>query len=251
MIRWKVMLTVLLCTTILVLGAYLPGIVGYFLDRDGSQSPSYVQTEQIHLEFQEETMTLREKMALLSGTGETMQVSTDMTQHTAAEIWQIAMNTAEAYHQAGMVPQALHAADITYCIPIMYYWQDQQQTGRIYSNVFWELSFADGSLGGNLMTMVIDDRTGTVCTLNYQNVNAHRADTLGQGKALQTLCALALEELGEEFSEYDAAALASENLNANAPSSYGAVDLSWEDARRGETRLAFVVSDAGFYTYVY
>lgn len=249
--HWKTFPALLLLAGVLVLGAFLPGIVGYFLDREGSQTPAYVWMEQIHLEFEEEDMTLREKLALLGSPAETMQVSTDMTRHTSAEIWQIAMNTAETYHQAGMVPQALRAADIAYCIPIMFYWQDAQDTGKLHSNVFWELSFADGGMNGNMMTMIIDDRTGTVCTLNYQNVNAHRAENLGLGKALKTLCTLALEELGEEFSEFDAAALASEGQGVNAPSSYGAVDLSWEDALRGEIRLAFVVSDAGFYTYVY
>lgn len=249
MMRWKTLLTLLLCAVLLVLGAFLPELVGYFLDREGSQVPSYAQIEQVHLEFEEEPISLREKMALLDGQAQTMQVSTDMPRYTAAEIWQIAMKTASNYHQAGMVPQALEAADITYCIPIMYYWQEPEPAGRIRSNIFWELSFADGGLGGNLLTMVIDDRTGTVCTLNYQNVNAHREGTLS--KSLHTLCNLALEELGEEFAEFDATALASEAQATDAAASYAAVDLTWEDALRGEIRLAFVVSNAGFYTYVY
>lgn len=249
--RWKTMIALLIFAVILVLGAFLPGAVGYFLDRDGSQVPTCVQMEQIHLEFEEESMTLRQKLALLNSSAQTMQVSLDMTRYTAAEIWQIAMKTAQRYYEAGMVPQELRAADITYCLPIMYYWQEQGAEGRIQSNIFWELSFGGDSLGGDSLVLVIDDRTGTVCTLNYQNVNARRAENLTLGKALENLCRMSLEELGEEFSEFDAKALASEGIGSNASASYAAVDLAWEDTLRGELRLAFVVSDSGFYTYIY
>lgn len=249
--RWKTPLILLLCGAILVLGAFLPGFVADLQDRYGAQNVDYAEIGEIRLEFENSAMTMREKLALLSGPASTMQVSTDMTLHTTAEVWQIAMETAEAYRQSGLIPKALSAADIAYCIPIMHYWEQYEGTAQLYSNIFWELSIADGAGGTNALTLVIDDRTGTVCTLNYQNMTTHREEPMRLSKALEVLCSLALEELGEEFSEYNARTLAHSAGITDNTTSYAAVDIPWEDANIGEIRLAFVVSEAGFYTYTY
>lgn len=249
--RWKIPLILFLCIAILVLGAYMPSLVGNLQDRYGSQKVAYAEIGAVQLEFDNSAMTLQQKLALLSGAASTMQVSTDMTQHTSAEIWQIAMRTAEIYREAGLIPKALSAADIAYCIPVMFYWEPQEEGAQLYSNIFWELSIADGVGSGNALTMVIDDRTGTVCTLSYQNVLIHREETLRLNKALETLCSLALRELGEEFQRYDARTLATSAGVTDASASYAAVDIAWEDASLGEIRLAFVVSEVGFYTYTY
>ena len=99
--------------------------------------------------------------------------------------------------------------------------------------------------------MTIDDRTGTVCTLSYQNVTTHRQQNTRLDQDLETLCTLALTELGEEFAQFDPGALAdAAGVDWNT-ASYGAADIAWEDPVYGEVRLAFVVSEAGFYTYTY
>lgn len=251
MMRWKTLLAMVLALLIIILGALLPSLVGKLQDRYDNGRISHAQISEIHLEFDNSGMTLREKLALLSGLTSTMQVSTDMTSHTSAEIWQIAMETAEIYRQAGLIPSNLSAADVSYCVPMMAYWAQYEGAAQIHSNIFWELSIADGAGGDNALTMVIDDRTGVVCTLSYQNVTAHREETLRLSKALETLCSLALDELGEEFTEFDPKALVSAAGITENTSSYAAADISWEDPTYGEVRLAFVVSEVGFYTYTY
>lgn len=251
MMRWKTLLALVLSVLTVLLGALLPSLTGTLQDRLDSGRIGYAQVSEIHLEFDNSGMTLREKLALLSGLTSTMQVSTDMTAHTTAEIWQIAMETAEAYRQAGLIPTKLSASDIAYCIPMMAYWAPNDSMSQIHSNIFWELSIADGAGGDNALTMMIDDRTGTVCTLSYQNVTVHRDQTVRLNKSLEILCTLALEELGAEFEEFDPKSLVTEAGLPENSSSYAAADIAWEDPTHGEVRLAFVVSEVGFYTYTY
>ena len=249
--RWKTLLVLLLCLLVLVLGAMLPGLVGRIQDSRNAGSVGNAALDPVRLEFDSSGMTLREKLGLLSSLTNSMQVSTDMTAHTTAEVWQIALETVERYRQAGLIPTNLTAADIAYCIPIMAYWEQYSGGAQIRSNIFWELSIADGGGGGNALTMMIDDRTGTVCTLSYQNVTTHRTENTRLNKALEQLCTLALEELGEEFGEFDAGKLVEAAGVSESTSSYAAADIAWDDPAYGEVRMAFVVSDVGFYTYTY
>jgi len=249
--RGNTMLVLLLVALVCLAGALLPSVVARVQDRMDNGRVSYAEVGQIHLEFDSSGMTLREKMALLSGLTSSMQVSADMTKHTPAEVWTIAMETAETYREAGLIPTTLAASDIAYCIPVMAYWEQYEGVSQIHSNIFWELSIADGGGGDNALTMTIDDRTGVVCTLSYQNVTTHRTENVRLEKALETLCGLALSDLGEEFAEYDPKELVdAAGINENT-SSYAAADIAWEDATHGEVRLAFVVSEVGFYTYTY
>lgn len=251
MTRWKTPVILLLCTAVVVLGALLPGLVSGLLDRNESGRVEYAEIRPIHLQFDNSGMTMREKLALLSGATSAMQVSVDMTAHTSAQVWQIALETVDTYRNAGLIPTELSASDIAYCIPTMVYWEKGDGNSEIHSNIFWELSIADGAGGDNALTMTIDDRTGAVCTLSYQNVTTHRADSSRLDKALQTLCSLALEELGEEFAEFDPKKLVDAAGITGQAASYAASDIAWTDDNHGEVRLAFVVSEVGFYTYTY
>lgn len=250
MSRLKKPLILLLAAVLLVLGGMLPGLVTGFQDRYREGRVSIASVHAVQLEFEDTSMTLRQKLALLEGGTSAVQVSTDMTQHTTAEIWQIAMHTAEVYRQAGLIPTVLSPADIAYCVPKMVYWESNREEGLVTSNIFWELSVSDGIGGENALSMVVDDRTGTVCTIRYQNVTVPRAEALTQEKVLEILCGTALEELGEEFDGYDGKQLAREAA-ASGSASYAAAQISWEDELYGEVRMAFVVSDVGFYTYTF
>lgn len=251
MMRWKTAVILLLCALVIIAGALLPKLVGSLMDRYETGRVEQAGISQIHLEFDNSGMTMREKLALLSSSTSAMQVSTDMTVQTSAQVWQIAMKTVENYRQAGLIPTDLSAANISYCVPTMVYWEKQGGTSEIHSNIFWELSIADGAGGDNALTMTIDDRSGIVCTLSYQNVMTHREDHSRLDKALETLCSLALVDLGEEFSDVDPQALVDAAGIQGTASSYAAADIAWQDTIHGEIRLAFVVSEVGFYTYTY
>jgi len=251
MTRWKTAAILLLCALVIITGAVLPNLVGHVLDRYETGQMEYAEISQISLQFDNSGMTMREKLALLSSSTSSMQVSTDMTVQTSAQVWQIAMKTVEKYRQAGLIPTELSAANISYCLPTMVYWEKGNGASEIHSNIFWELSIADGAGGDNALTMTIDDRTGVVCTLSYQNVMIHREENTRLDKALETLCVLALAELGDEFADVDPQALVdAAGVQGNA-SSYAAADIAWQDMTHGEIRLAFVVSEVGFYTYTY
>ena len=248
--RLKKPLILLLSVVLVVLGGMLPGFVGSIQDRYREGRVDFAPVRSVELKFEDTSMTLRQKMALLADGTSDIQVSTDMTRHTTAEIWQIAMNTAEAYRQAGLIPTTLSPADIAYCVPRMVYWENSREETQVYSNLFWELSITDGAGGENSLSMVIDGRTGTVCTIRYQNVAVPRTEDYTREKALEILCTAALEELGEEFGEYDPRQLAREAMDSGS-ASYAAAQIAWEDAAHGEVRMAFVISDVGFYTYTF
>jgi len=250
MSRLKKPLVLLLSAALLVLGGLLPGFVGSIQDRYREGRVAFAPVHSVQLKFEDTDMTLRQKLALLEGGTSAIQVSTDMTKRTTAEVWQIAMNTAETYQQAGLIPTTLSPADIAYCVPQMVYWESSREEGQAASNIFWELSISDGVGGENALSMVIDDRTGTVCTIRYQNVTVPRAEEYSLEKVLEILCGTALEELGEEFGEYDAKQLAREAVDSGS-ASYAAAQITWEDPLHGEVRMAFVVSDVGFYTYTF
>ena len=251
MSRLKQPLILLLSAAILVLGGLLPGFVGKLQDRYREGRVEFAPVHAVQLEFEDTSMTLRQKLALLGESTSAIQVSTDMTQHTTAEIWQIAMNTAETYRQAGLIPTTLSPADIAYCVPKMVYWESHREDSQVHSNIFWELSVSDGGGGENALSMVVDDRTGTVCTIRYQNVAVPRAEENTLEKMLEIFCGMALEELGEEFGEYDPKQLAREAVASGSVASYAAAQIAWEDSIHGEVRMAFVVSDVGFYTYTF
>lgn len=248
--RFKQPLLLALCAGLLVLGGLLPGLVGDAQDAYREGRVEFAPVSAVQLEFEDTSMTLGQKLALIAQGTEAVQVSTDMTRHTTAEIWQIAMNTAEAYHQAGLIPTTLSPADIAYCVPKMVYWESRRGDGGVYSNIFWELSISDGNGEENALSMMVDDRTGTVCTIRYQNVTVSRAEALTLEQVLALLCGMALEELGEEFGEFDPKRMAREAEISEA-AGYATAQIAWDDPIHGEVRMAFVVSDVGFYTYTF
>ena len=97
---------------------------------------------------------------------------------------------------------------------------------------------------------VIDDRTGTVCSVEYRGLEAEY-DSWEMQQILEGFCRTYLEGLGEEFFDYSAEDLTSK-LDMAVDQSYMAAQLrfnAWDDPLYGETRIVFFLNRNGFYTY--
>ena len=247
--KHKPYLVLLLSALLILLGGFLPGLVAARLDASVEKKIQFAEISDIQLEFSESDINLRQILSILCTDPETVDIPVGLAQQKQEYMESIASGMAVAlqeksmgfwtYEDGGMeYPSNL---SIVFCQPRL----ASSNLEEGLSNIFWYVEVSDQN-GNQLMRVTIDDRTGTVCSLYYQDLNRNHDKTQMQS-ILYSFSDLFLEELGEEFFDYD-----SNNILKDAQfpqdGSYLASTIKWW-AQDLEMRTTFFVNSSAFYTY--
>ena len=238
--KLKQTLAVLAALSIIVLGALLPELTALRQDRQDVDTVLFSDVQGVVLQFDQYEMTRRETLAILAHCRDTVEIPPELTSLKRDKAERIAAAAVAKYADAGILlcdPAGDSALDVR---AVLCYGTKEQ------SNVYWQVDYGDKK-GNHMFTLVIDDRSGAVCSVEY----ADQKETYPverMATVLRGFCRLHLTELGEEFSGWTVDGLVA---NAKSPqdSSYLATELIWEDATYGRTRITFFVNGNGFYTY--
>lgn len=227
---------------IVVLCAFLPEIVSWRQDVKYNNQVQFASVSDIQLEFTNADRTLKETIGILGECTEAPGIPVELASMKQDNVQRIAGKSIEAYRDAGLIEEkaSFLLQGIT---PMLVY-----GTGENRNNVFWSLSFYDYALG-LFANFTIDDRTGTVVSVEFGNTNQEPYAIKQMEYILLNLSKVYLESLGEEFREYDAETLLEQAHSPN-DGSYLASSVYYfvEDYR--EVSITFFVNTNGFYTYI-
>lgn len=254
--NWKRILILLLSVAVILMGAFLPSLVSSRLDAGAEGEIRFATINDIQLEFSESDVSLREIISILCTDPEAVDIPVDLTNLKQERAESLALDMAKRLEKAEI---AFHTYDgdgkkIEAQLQVLYSQPRLASSNLVdgLSNIFWYVEVSDPNRE-QLMQAVIDDRTGTVCSLNYSDENMavheqYRYRNKETMKAiLYSFSYLYLEELGEEYFDYD-----SHDIQAEAQSpldnSYIASSIRWW-AGDNEFRTTFFINGTGFYTY--
>lgn len=238
--KLKPILAIALSLVLIVLGGMLPGLVGARMDPGADAQVEYAAVREVELEFTENDMTIREKLAILGNSTEAVEIPADLASRTVNEIARIATQEAENYEAAGILLRDVQDVDMErYCQPSLYYGRNSR------SALFWNVSLSGREW---YMNMVVDDATGTVCSVEYMSYEEENA-YVDMEYILESFCGVFLKGLGEEFYDYTSGMVMEQTTSAR-DGSYLAGELSWNDADYGECRIIFFVAENRFSIYL-
>ena len=244
----------LLAAVLILLGGMLPRLVGNAQDMTSIGKTEYAQLRQIHLDIVTRDGTelnMTAKISILKGFAGSLELPDSMAQMTSKELLSIAKDWATRYYNAGLLPYSpdIDSTDMQAQAYLVY-----RDSERAFSNIFWRLEI---TCSGGRLNFILDDETGTVCTILYSDQREPDAEgyIYDVGTAIETFCQLYLEGLGEEFSKYDPGSVSRKYQNVMAyegATDYSGVttEISWGDLIYGETTIFFAVDPHGFYTVI-
>ena len=237
----------ILCAgVVIVLGAMLPGIVGERRDAAEQGRIQFAPVQEVRLEFTDSGITMKQTLAIMGPLRDVVNIPEELATLKRSKVEHIAADAAQRYSQAGVLlrdPGDFSLYSMVGDYTVLVYGPETS------SNVFWIVDYGDQE-ENTWFHMVIDDRTGTVCSVEYRDLE----DEYGSGemrKILEGFCQTYLEGLGEEFFDYNGASLA-DKADQDEDKSYMAAQLrfdAWDNPLYGETRIVFFLNRNGFYTY--
>lgn len=239
----------LLSALLILLGGFLPSIVAGRQDASVEEKIQFAQITDIQLEFSESDLSLRQTISILCTDPETVDIPAGLANLKQEYVESLAYNMAVqlkeksigfwTFEESGRE----YASDlhIAFCQPRL----ASSNLEEDLSNIFWYVEVAD-THQNQVMRVTIDDRTGTICSLYYQDMNRNHDKTQMQS-ILYSFSYLFLEELGEEYFDYDCNNIL-KDAQASADNSYLASAIRWW-AGDHEMRTTFFVNGSAFYTY--
>lgn len=239
-----------LSVLLIILGAFLPAIVGNRQDAAVEGEILFAAIKDIQLEFSESDVSLREIISILCTDPETVEIPADLTTLKQERAESLALDMARRLQKATIAFQTYDANGseteaelvVQFCQPLL----ASSNLVEDLSNIFWSVEISSKDIS-QYLTLIIDDRTGTVCALNYYDANMEYSKEQ-MHSILYTFSYLYLEELGEEYFDYSSNDILAE---AQSPldNSYLASSIRWW-AKDYEYRTTFFVSNNSFYTYL-
>ena len=229
---------------LIALGAVLPWLVGERMDEAERNRIRFAPANEVRLEFADSGLSMKKTLALLGASGEPVEIPAELASRKRAQVEKIAEETAESCAGAGVIPSLSGKPEKFDARTMLVYGPEN------VSNVFWHLTCESGD---GVFRLIVDDRTGAVCHLEYraQNPRPEEMSVPEMRQALEGFSGVFLEGLGEEFFGYSAGDLAQKAETA-VDGSYVAASLSfdaWEDPEQGNSRIVFFLNGSGFYTY--
>ena len=238
----KNILALLLSLAVVVLCAYLPDIVSWRQDKKYLEQVQFASVADIQLEFTNAERTLKETIAILGDNRDSLDIPAELAMLKEENVQRVAGKVLQEYRDAGLL-----TADGDFymqeVVPRLVY-----GTGENRNNVFWHISYVDFT-HSYCANFTVDDRTGSVVCVDVVRMDAQEYTQKDMEFILSSFSEIYLESLGEEFREYDAAALL-ENAKRPNDGSYLANSIYYFVEGYRENSITFFVNKTGFYTYI-
>ena len=256
----------LLSAAVILSGAFLPRLAGSWLDSHESGLVNYAQITDIHLSFAdaEGKLNMRQKLPLLARYDSSTEIPVSLAKKTKAQVQTIAEQFVSTCKKEGLLSQDLNAVyEWAETQAFLAYWDDTET----WSNTFWTV-FVTFDIDCTLQ-LIIDDETGAVCSLIFLDNRYYDMDTglsyswydhmgiqteADIQSALETLCSVYLNNLGDDFSNYDVISLVFDAWDNSYPYEEGEVlstQFNWGDLVFGETTVNFHIDPSGFRVTLY
>lgn len=164
MTRLKNIMVLLLAAALVAAGAVLPSAVSHFRDRNGAGKVEYADMPSLQLSLTHESgLDLYEKLFLLSGDLDTLEISTQETKMTAQEVEAAAFAGVQAYLDLGFlgrIPEDYHFSSY----PLLVYTVDNPEQYIIVWTVEMALDAGSENWG-----IVLDDETGKILIIEFNS----------------------------------------------------------------------------------
>lgn len=247
--KLKTPIVLLLSAGLIVFGALLPSLMGLQRDLSHRGEVYFATVSDVQLEFSESDVTLKETISILCSHEDSVEIPSELANLKPDRASDLALAIAKDLQDAGIAfEKRIELQELTNPVFYVAYKQTALATSAVsgISSIFWmvEVYSKDGT---QQLTVIIDDRTGTVCSLDYHDEFIEYNQTRMKN-ILYSFCDLYLEELGEEFYDFDKNKILS-SAKYPADNSYLASEISWW-AEDYEYRTTFFVNSQGFYTYL-
>lgn len=254
--RNKTLFALTLALLLLVMGGFLPGIVGAATDRAITGKMEFAQVSDIQLEFVQGDMAIEETLSIYCKATSAVEVPQDLATRSSQDILLLAQQAFTHYQDAGLVTHSLDPQkDLSSCVSMLHYQPDSSRR----SNIFWHLNF-EPSDNSWKFTMILDDRTGALCSVHYEYRKA--AETMptsepsgelpstDPAESVSAFARLFLNDLGGSFAAVDAETIAA-GVSASVDEDFTSTTVSWDDTIKGQCHIVFYLRDGAFYTIYY
>lgn len=253
----KTVPAVALALLLIIAGAMLPHLWGKMQDSAVEGKVSFGTVSSIQLEFVQSSVSMTEILSIAARSTNSVEVPSDLAVRTPADIKRLASQSIEEYQEVGLIQHSVDSeTQLQSIIPILRY----DQTSSRKSNIFWQLAFAPAD-GSWLLELMIDDRTGRICSINYDyhvdpdyldESYINTADPIYEDleAALTQFSTVFLSQLGEEFSSLNTE-LIEQGTSISIDEGFASTSVSWADTIKGECHVVFYVMDTSFYTILY
>lgn len=189
--KLKTGLVLVLALCLLILGACLPAIVALIQDsntqnRTGSSDIAPIS---LNLIGSEPTLTMVEKMRLIRD-GNTFSITEEDTQISAAEALAYVDQYVEEYVAAELFPwfKSTHY-EVVPTLSI-----DRENPEKY--GIFWVVYIADEEKSSQSLIIILDDETGTLLSISYDNYDSNYADRTALSYRMETLIDIYLRQSG-------------------------------------------------------
>lgn len=237
-------LILLLCAGLIFLGSRLPHTVAAIQDDVDINQVYYAPISDVHLEFDEDGLTLKQMMLAKIGAKTNVPVPGKFCSRTQDNVMSIAQETINAYANAGLLPFDIHVNEtMTDCKAFLSYSYYTESSG-----VFWDLVLCAPEWSDWNLTMTIDDQSGRVLEISFLYYQ-EEIYTTPVDDYQNAFCELFLEELGPEFSLYDEA-YRSKQTQSTPNGTDVQTFIEWWDPDYDDVRLVLDLHPSGFSAYV-
>lgn len=244
--RFNRFFVLLMAAALIALGALFPMIVGKKQDASGDGEIFFATINDVQLEFAESDVTLMETISILCSNVDTVEIPKDLASMKLEKIEQIANAAAVQYQEAGIAFRSEdginYGFEIVASQPVLAY----SSSNDNQSSIFWYVNLL-GHERSQYMNLIIDDRTGTVCSLEYSDDNGDY-DKNTMKNIIYYFSGIYLDDLGEEFYDFNNNNILT-SAKSPADNSYLASEISWWSDGY-EYRTTFFVNTHEFYTYL-
>ncbi len=198
--KWKTAFWILLTAALVILGAFLPGILT--TARENLFIPGFADISSVELQLRSsDGAYLKDALSLTGNAGTTVSVTENMTVHTEEEILELAQSHLQPYLDQGLIlmPDLDIPMQTFSCEPHLMV----SQGDNAGSAIFWNLQIQFDKEEPALW-LRIEDRTGALVLLDYHcsKAGSFEAPFFRKDESIYRLCETYFGALGEEFSAY-------------------------------------------------
>ncbi len=237
----KTILAVAAAVCVLLAAAWMPDLVANRQDSRNENQVMFVSVDGVQLEFdQESSLTTRQTLAMRIHPQDQVEIPGELASRKQEKVEAIAASAAERLFQAGVIFRDPSEFKTLYTYTELVYGLEKK------NNIFWTIAIGSPD-GMQDLSLIIDDRTGTVCGIQYLGFESKYGwDQMPL--ILDRFIRQYLTGLGEEFLDVDVDTLV-KSAQAAQDGSYLATEMTWQELGYGECTITFFVNENGFYTY--
>ena len=239
----------ILSAFLILLGGFLPSLVSKRQDASVMEKIQFATASGVQLEFAKSEVSLRQTVSILCTDPVTLDIPASLAKQKQDHVESLALNMAARFQEKSIGFWTYEEGGMEYPSDLqVILCQARVASSNLeegLSNIFWYVEVADRHQN-QVMRLTLDDNTGTVCSVYYQDLNRNH-DKAQMQSILYNFSYLFLEELGEEYFDYNCNDIL-KDAQFPQDNSYLASTIRWWSGDN-EMSTTFFVNGSACYTY--